>query len=135
MKRILIVDDEPHVIRVMRMSLERNGYEVFTAANGEIALQWLADNTPDVMLTDIDMPRMTGEQLCKEINKSMPGRTFRIIVLTARAELEHRQWSSSFPNMDFMEKPVSIRKLIARLEAYFSQSMDNDDQERRLSAQ
>lgn len=134
MKRILIVDDEPHVIRVMRLSLERNGYEVFTAANGEIALQWLADNTPDVMLTDIDMPRMTGEQLCKEINHSMPERTFRIIVLTARAELEHRQWSASYPNMDFMEKPVSIRKLIARLDAYFSECIDDDNQERRLTA-
>ena len=67
MKRILIVDDEPHVIRVMRLSLERAGYEVFEAANGEIALQRIAESMPDVMITDIDMPRMTGEQLCKEI--------------------------------------------------------------------
>jgi DNA-binding response OmpR family regulator len=134
MKRILVVDDEPHVIRVMRLALERSGYEVDEAANGEIALQRIAATTPDVMITDIDMPRMNGEQLCKDIHRSMPDRTFRIYVLTARAELEHREWSSSLPNLDFMEKPVSIRRLIARLDAYFSASGEDEEQERCLTA-
>ena len=134
MKRILIVDDEPHVIRVMRLSLERAGYQVFEAGNGEIALQRIAESMPDVMITDIDMPRMTGEQLCREIQRSMPERSFRIYVLTARAELEHRTWSAELPNLDFMEKPVSIRKLLARLEAYFQGVAENNEQERSLSA-
>ena len=134
MKRILIVDDEPHVIRVMRLSLERAGYEVSEAGNGEIALQRIAEEVPDVMITDIDMPRMNGEALCKEIQRSMPDRTFRIYVLTARAELEHREWSAALPNLDFMEKPVSIRKLVARLEAFFSGESENNEQQRSLSA-
>ena len=129
MKRILIVDDEPHVIRVMRLTLERVGYEVDEAGNGEIALQRLAEKLPDVMITDIDMPRMNGEQLCKEIHRLMPDRTFLIYVLTARAEVEHRQWSSSLPNMEFMEKPVSIRKLVARLDAYFSDNIEEKEQQ------
>jgi DNA-binding response OmpR family regulator len=135
MKRILIVDDEPHVIRVMRLALERRGYEVDDAANGEIALERIAENSPDVMITDIDMPRMNGEKLCKEIHRSMPDQTFRIYVLTARAEREHREWSSRLPNLEFMEKPVSIRKLVARLDAYFSESVENNEQERCLTAQ
>ncbi len=134
MKRILIVDDEPHVIRVMRLALERAGYEVSEAGNGEMALLQIAENLPDVMITDIDMPRMTGETLCKEIQRTMPERTFRIYVLTARAELEHREWSAALPNLDFMEKPVSIRKLIARLETYFSGTTENEEQKRMLTA-
>lgn len=134
MKRILIVDDEPHVIRVMRMALERHGYEVDEASNGEIALQRIAETMPDVMITDIDMPRMNGEALCKEIQRSMPGRIFRIFVLTARAELEHRLWSSSIPNLEFMEKPVSIRNLTLRLGDYFAAGDVNKEQEQCLSA-
>jgi DNA-binding response OmpR family regulator len=133
MKRILIVDDEPHVIRVMRMALERNGYRVDEAGNGEMALQRITENTPDVMITDIDMPRMNGEALCKEVQRTMPGRTFRIYVLTARAELEHRIWSSSIANLEFLEKPVSIRKLAAQLQTYFSASDENKEQEQCLS--
>ena len=132
MKRILIVDDEPHVIRVMRLALERSGYEVNEAANGEVALQRIVERTPDIMITDIDMPRMNGEQLCKDICQSMPERTFRIYVLTARAELEHRQWSKLLPNVGFMEKPVSIRKLVARLDAYFSDNVEEKEQQQCL---
>ena len=134
MKRILIVDDEPHVIRVMRLALERSDYEVDEAANGEIALQRIAANEPDVMITDIDMPKMNGEALCKEIHRLMPDRIFRIYVLTARAELEHREWSSRLPNLEFMEKPVSIRKLVTRLDAWFSASMEKEGRERCLTA-
>ena len=121
MKRILLVDDEPHVIRVMRMALQRCGYEVDEASNGEMALDRIRQCEPDVMITDIDMPRMNGEQLCKEITREMPDRKFAIIVLTARTELEHRVWSSKLKDLMFMEKPVSIRRLIERLDRYFSQ--------------
>lgn len=120
MKRILLVDDEPHVIRVMRLALQRCDYEVDEASNGEMALERIRQCEPDVMITDIDMPRMNGEQLCKEITRQMPDRKFAIIVLTARTELEHREWSSRLSDLMFMEKPVSIRRLIDRLNTYFS---------------
>ena len=119
MKCILIVDDEPHVIRVLRMALEQSGYRVDDAANGIQAMEYLGRQTPDLVITDIDMPRMDGKQLCVEISSKLPGRTFRIYVLTARAEREHRQWASEIPNLEFMEKPVSIRKLLSELDDYF----------------
>lgn len=125
MNRILIVDDEPHVIRLMRLALERAGYEVDTAANGKLAMECIARVMPDVMITDIDMPQMNGEILCKEIQRSMPERKFRIYVVTARAEIEHREWSSRLPNLEFIEKPVSIRMLIARLGEYLSDKAQN----------
>ena len=120
MKRILLVDDEPHVIRVMRLALQRCDYEVDEASNGEMALERIRQSEPDVMITDIDMPIMNGEQLCKEIERQMPDRKFAIIVLTARTEIEHRVWSSKLTDLMFMEKPVSIRRLIERLNTHFS---------------
>ena len=120
MKHILLVDDEPHVIRVMRLSLEKAGYTVGEAANGLQALEYLKERHPDLMITDIDMPRMNGKELCEEIDQTMPDRAFRILVLTARAEDEHRAWSATMKNIGFIEKPVSIRRLLAMLEEHFS---------------
>ena len=128
MKHILLVDDEPHVIRIMRLALEKAGYRVGEAANGLQALDYLKDNSPDVMITDIDMPRMNGRELCEEIVKTLPQRSFRIFVLTSRAEHEHREWSAAMDNVGFMEKPVSIRRLLAALDVHFASTVTKGEQ-------
>jgi len=119
-KRILIVDDEPHAIRVLRLALEKAGYVTDEACNGMQALEKIRGNPPDLMITDIDMPLMNGSELCSRILEEMPDRKFGIFVLTARAEDEHRFWSKTMGNLDFLEKPVSIRRLIGRLGDYFA---------------
>ena len=111
MKKIFIVDDHPPVIRVMRLGLEAAGYDVVTAGNGAECLTKLLDETPDFLVTDIDMPRMNGRELCEAIQKQFPNRRYPIVVLTSRTELEHRDWTSGIDNLQFMEKPVSIQKL------------------------
>lgn len=118
MKRILIADDEPHVIRVLKMSLERAGYKVDTVPNGEAALESILKQPPDILITDIQMPRMTGEVLCCRIEELMPEREFLIFVLTSRTEVEHREWTANIENLMFLEKPVSIRKLVHMLEQH-----------------
>jgi CheY-like chemotaxis protein len=127
MKRILIVDDEPYVIRVIRLALERSGYLVDEAANGMQALEYLEQQQPDAMITDIDMPRLNGKDLCMKISSQLPDRTFHIIVLTARAELEHREWSTAIRGLDFMEKPVSIRQLMSLLDACCGEKLSNEE--------
>jgi CheY-like chemotaxis protein len=119
MKRILIVDDEPHVIRIMRLALEKAGYSVEEAGNGQQALEKIRSNPPDLLISDIDMPRMNGRELCSRIMEEMPERKFGIFILTARAEDEHRYWSTAMGNLDFLEKPVSIRRLLGRLDQFF----------------
>ena len=119
MKRILIVDDEPHIIRLLKLALERKQYQVDTALNGELALQKIHKGHPSVLITDIDMPRMSGKDLCQRIEQEIPDRKFLIFVLTSGAELEHRHWTKEFDNLVFLEKPISIRKLLAMLETYF----------------
>jgi DNA-binding response OmpR family regulator len=128
MKRILLVDDEPHVIRILKLSLIKAGYEIVEASNGLQALENIKHVQPDILITDIDMPRMNGKELCLQIEKTLPEREFMIFVLTSRADSEHRIWTSSIDNLEFLEKPVSIRKLIARLDAHFSDLSQSEDE-------
>ena len=91
MQNILIVEDEPHVIRVMKLALEENGYTVRVAHNGEQALSKISESLPDLLITDINMPRMSGETLCGKIEEDIPNRKFPILVLTSKTEIEHRE--------------------------------------------
>jgi len=125
MKKILIADDEPHVLRVLKLSLEKEGYAVDVCANGKEALTRLEQEHPDILITDIQMPHMTGEELCLHIQQHMPNRNFLIFVLTSRTEIEHREWTRDIPNLLFLEKPVSIRNLVEKLDGYFAGTTDS----------
>lgn len=120
MKQILIADDEPHVIRVMSLRLKRAGYDVEAAANGAVALEQIRAHQPDVLITDVQMPRMTGRELCEQIQAEFPDRKFLVVVLTSRTEVEHRDWSRKLTNTRFLEKPASMTQLLAMLEDYFA---------------
>ncbi len=121
MNKIMLVDDEVHVLRILKVSLEKQGYQVETFNNGLDALEALGHHKPDVLITDIQMPRMSGEELCYQIEEKFPDREFLIFVLTSRTEMEHREWSARINNLKFMEKPVSIRNLLNQLSEYFSE--------------
>lgn len=112
-KRVLIVDDHAPVLRVLRLGVEEAGFEVETASNGSECLVKLCNRVPDFLVTDVKMPRMDGRQLCKAIEEQFPDRTFPIVVLTSHTELEHRDWTRNIDNLEFMEKPVSVRRLVA----------------------
>jgi len=120
MKKVLLADDEPHVLRILKMSLEKEGYAVETCANGMEAWTRIQNEHPDILVTDIQMPQMTGEELCLKIHEYMPEREFLIFVLTSRTEIEHREWSRQIDNLQFLEKPVSIRDLVAKLDDYYA---------------
>ena len=121
MRRILLVDDEPHVIRVLRLALERQGYQVDSCSNGEQALARIHAESPDVLITDIDMPRMDGVELCRRISQELPDRSFLITLLTGKTASEPRSLVTELENIAFIEKPLSIRKLLTRLDGYFDQ--------------
>lgn len=123
MARVIIVDDEPVVLRVMRLALERAGYDVEACANGHDALEAVCNAAPDALITDIEMPRMTGEELCHEIHRLMPERRFPIFVSTSLTAIEHRSWSDAIPNLNFLEKPISARRLVALLDEHLAGSM------------
>lgn len=113
MKKIFVIDDDPVVIRVIRMGLELAGFQVESATDGSEFLRRLNDEAPDMLVTDIEMPLMGGKELCLAIESQFPDRQFPIIVLTSHTALEHRVWTQDIPNLRFMEKPVSVRQLVA----------------------
>ncbi len=120
MSRILIVDDQPHVIRVLKLNLEVEGYTVDSANNGHEALKKIAEHEPDVLITDIQMPGMSGQELCQHIQATMPARKFLILVMTSTTERDQRDWVKTMTHLEFLEKPLSPRKLITQLKQYFA---------------
>lgn len=112
MENILIAEDEPHIARLLKSALEKEGYKITTVHNGVQALDEIDRDRPDLLITDIAMPRMDGKELCRNLTDKYPERTFPVFVLSSKTELEHRKWSREMQNTVFLEKPVSIRKLL-----------------------
>jgi CheY-like chemotaxis protein len=119
-RTILLVDDEPHVIRVLRLMLEREGYEVASANDGAEALEKMHLRRPDVMVSDIQMAGMDGRELCRTVRARYPDALFPIFVMTSMTAANEREWVKELANVDFLEKPLSPRQLIARLAAHFT---------------
>ncbi len=124
MKKILITDDEPHVSLLLKQFLERAGYSVNTAINGEQALAYLAEQIPDVLITDVQMPKMNGIELCETIASRYPELGVFIILMTSRTDRDIRLWVEQQDQIVLMEKPLSMRRLALQLSQHF-ESLDN----------
>lgn len=114
------MDDQPHVVRVIRLALEARGYTVETASNGEQALGKLRQGSFHVVITDIEMPRLDGRALCEAMHRELHDPKPLTLVITARPELAAREWVRVLPGTELLEKPLSLRRLNARLEAHFA---------------
>jgi DNA-binding response OmpR family regulator len=122
MKKVLIVDDEPHVARVLELTLRPRGYQVLSLSDPRVAMETLRSYAPDVLITDIQMPGLSGRELCELIRAEMPQRTFMVMVMTSMAASDSREWVNRMPDIVFVEKPLSPRSVAARLDAHFAQT-------------
>lgn len=118
-KMILIVDDEPYILRVLRMKMERGGYEVCTALNGLDALKKIERETPSVIITDINMPHMNGRELCEIVRESQRHNRLLLIVITSDIDRANRDWTEQLENARFVEKPFSPRKILKIIDDFF----------------
>jgi two-component system KDP operon response regulator KdpE len=112
--RILVVDDEPQIRRVMRTALAANGYEAFEARTGEEALETLRENNPDLILLDINMPGIGGMVACREIRAVSDA---AIIVLSVRDSESDKIAALDAGADDYITKPFSVNELMARIRA------------------
>ncbi len=110
--RILIVDDEPQITRVLRTSLQSNGYEVTVARDGVEALELFLKTRPELVITDLAMPRMDGIELTREIRERSQ---VPIIVLSVRNQDAAKVAALDEGADDYMTKPFSIQELMARV--------------------
>jgi two-component system alkaline phosphatase synthesis response regulator PhoP len=115
MPRILIVDDEPEIVRGLEDNLRFEGYETVAARDGEAALALIASAVPDLVLLDIMMPRMSGWDVCRELRKK--GVDVPVIMLTARGAEVDRVLGLELGADDYVTKPFSLRELLARVRA------------------
>ena len=118
-KKILVIDDEAPIRRVIALKLKNCGYRVQTAGDGEEGLRIIQTEKPHVVITDINMPRMDGKRLCEETDHLKQERDFLTIVLTARISTDERRWIEKMHQTQFMEKPFSPSKLVDCIEQYF----------------
>ena len=112
--RVLVVDDEPQITRVLRTVLTSQGYQVRTAAEGESALTNFAEWRPELVITDLYMPRMDGVELCRRIRavSNVP-----IIVLSVKGEERTKVEALDSGADDYVTKPFGIDELLARVRA------------------
>jgi two-component system KDP operon response regulator KdpE len=114
MNRILVVDDEPQILRVLRRSLTTHRYEVRVAADGEAALDLFHDWSPDLVITDLSMPGMSGLELCRRLRavSAVP-----IIVLSVKGEERAKVEALDAGADDYVTKPFGMDELLARVRA------------------
>ena len=106
---LLIVDDEERLLRVLRLGLKPLGFEIHTASNGEEALKLLYDHPWDLILTDVKMPRMMGDEFVLELERL--GVTVPIVVMTAYADVESAVKTLKHGAVDYIKKPFSVEEL------------------------
>lgn len=120
-RRILVVDDEPKIVDVVKSYLEKSGYEVDTAGGGREALEKFKNGNPALIILDWMLPDITGEEICRSIRKTSK---VPVIMLTARAEEENILEGFRFGADDYVIKPFSPRQLVARVEAVLRRTKD-----------
>jgi len=113
-KKVLIVDDEPKILNVVSAYLEKEGYQVFTASNGKEALELAERKSPDLIILDLRLPDIAGEEVCQRIRQK---RDTPILMLTAKVEEEDKIRGLAIGADDYLTKPFSPRELVARVKA------------------
>ncbi len=115
MPNLLLVDDDPHLIEVLRFALEQAGHRVATAGNGVLALRAVAANAPDLIVLDVLMPELDGTEVCRRLRQE--GSRIPILFLSSRADEIDRVLGLELGGDDYLAKPFSPRELVTRVKA------------------
>jgi DNA-binding response OmpR family regulator len=116
--RVLVADDEPHLLRLVKFRLEREGYEVLTATDGESALKVAREERPDLCVLDVMMPKRSGFDVLRELRSDDGFAGMKVIMLTARAQDRDVDVGFSLGADDYITKPFSPQELRVRIGAH-----------------
>ena len=114
-KTVLIVEDEKGIVDILRFNLEKEGYAVLTAYDGETGLALAQEKNPDIILLDVMLPKMNGFDVCRILREN--GSSVPVIILTAREEETDKVLGLELGADDYITKPFSMRELMARVKA------------------
>ena len=114
---VLVIEDEDAILTLLEYNLQKEGYDVSLAADGEMGLLMAAERTPDFIICDWMMPKLSGVEVCRRLRRKDETRATPIIMLTARGEETDKIAGLDFGADDYMVKPFSMPELLARVRA------------------
>jgi len=115
-KKVLVVDDEVHIIHVVAIKLRNNGFDVVSAENGADAFELALSEKPDIIVTDFQMPVMTGLELVEKLRQNETTKYMPVIMLTARSFAVDEQQKENLQIAEFLSKPFSPKELLRSIE-------------------
>lgn len=113
--RILVVDDEPDLVMVLKIGLETEGYDVLTASDGEQGLALARQSMPDLVVLDLMLPRMDGYKVCRALKFDERYKKIPIFILSARSGETDRRLALELGADEFHSKPYNMRELVGRI--------------------
>ncbi len=116
-KKILLVDDAETILMMERMILNKAGYELITAKNGEDAVNKAASERPDLILMDVVMPKMNGFEACKQIRANEATKTIPIIMVTTRGEAESVESGFESGCDEYVTKPINGLEIVSKVKS------------------
>jgi len=126
--KVLIVEDESDIAGLIKHTLERNGdTEAFVVGSGDAALKAVVEDTPDLIILDLNLPVVSGVEVCRILRSRADARHVPIIILTARTTEDDRVTGLELGADDYVTKPFSLRELTARVRAVLRRSTAKDD--------
>ncbi|QCO02957.1 response regulator transcription factor [Azospirillum argentinense] len=123
---ILVADDEPSIVLSLQVLLQKAGFAVRIARNGEEALESVAESTPDLILLDAMMPRRDGFDVCQSLRANPAYQSLPIIMLTAKSRDVERQKGMALGATDYITKPFSTRDLVTTVRRYLTPEINQD---------
>jgi phosphate regulon transcriptional regulator PhoB len=125
-EKILIVEDEKDIVKMLEYNLKKEGFRTISAQDGEDALEYAAREHPDLIILDLMLPGMDGLEVCKELKKETKTALIPIIMLTAKVQESDRVVGLELGADDYVTKPFSPRELIARIKAVLRRVKEKD---------
>lgn len=121
MKRILAVDDEPHILKLVVFSLKSGGYEVLEATDGLSAIHVAKAEQPDLVLMDVMMPACDGYEACRRLKADPETAEIPVIMLTAKTQATEQQTGQDAGAADYIKKPFTPKDLVAQVREFLGE--------------
>jgi len=124
-KRILVVDDEPDIVAMLKTRLEHNNYDVIVAYDGDVALERIQKNKPDLILLDVMLPNQSGYKICETIKEDESLSDIPVIMLTALDDEIDQELGTFLGANAYMTKPFDPQELIAKIDKLLTSKNDH----------
>jgi two-component system alkaline phosphatase synthesis response regulator PhoP len=120
-KRILAVDDEPHILKLVGLSLKSGGFEVLEAADGFLAMEMARSEHPDLVLVDVMMPGIDGYEVCRRLKQDPETAEIPVVMLTAKTQVSERKAGMDAGATGYVNKPFAPKDLVAQVHGFLGE--------------